>query len=374
MSFFGRKPWLVSTALVVATFACGVSQSEHPGPAQSGSETGVVHHVDAAGDDDAEAGEAGAEGSTPASTVSPVGCETLDPKQVYLVGSLEAFGGTPASVTLTSPPTVCLAPVSSYFVIRPSDGRVLEAPTDMKLHLFARDVLAFDAQQKVWGVAKPLDNDDVLPITSEAFNPLVWPDTSDYAWGGATTSVHTKDGKVIATGSRPRLGYTGHIFDERVIIDSNADAGITAIQDAELNGALQSSVDNLIAIRALPDGFRLAAKTGTGPELTQWTLHFDGTATKTGTYAEPPADFNKVFLLPGLSGGGRLDDAGNLYVFANPTTKDSPNNNNAVVLKRPLTPGVAAVVYDSGASSSDLTVSPPKIWVRINVSTLVTGP
>lgn len=371
-----RRGWfLTSAGFLSVSFACS-SNGDRPASSRIGlaQDSGAQSSTDAASSHEEGGVDSGPADASEVSPVSPAGCDVYDAKRVYLKGSFGGFGAVPATVAFTSPPRFCISPAGSDFVLRPSDGRLLEIPdisANPKIHIFNRDPLVFDPVEKQWMVKDIVMNDTVVPTPGDAYRPFVWPDTSDIAYGGPTRGVYSKTGVYTDTSSRPYLGYGGHILDNQLSPPS------WEITDSTVDGGARITIQNphlyIFAARAKPDGFSAAASIGetspnTGVEL--WHITFDGTTTKTGAYAALPAGFT----MGKGAGGAALDADDNLYQLLNPDAMDSPNNNNAVVVKRPLAPGSSTIAYDSGAASSDLTVTPPRVWVKINISHLFTGP
>lgn len=108
--------------------------------------------------------------------------------------------------------------------------------------------------------------------------------------------------------------------------------------------------------------------TPVGPDGAQlWSIDSVGVATLVGTYADSPSTM--------LGGGAVIDGTGVLYQLAVDTTSSSN-----VVMKRPLGPDVATVVYSEAnmpVGANDFSVYPLNAYNRINTldtAELITEP
>lgn len=115
----------------------------------------------------------------------------------------------------------------------------------------------------------------------------------------------------------------------------------------------------ILHARAADSGFRVLVRSYVGSvnAYERWTIDAQGKATKEGVFATPPEG---AYVSPSL-----MDGEGNAYGIS---ISDD-------VIKFPLQPQTASVVYsESNTFPQDLCVTPPKIWVKIHGSYLITGP
>ncbi len=122
----------------------------------------------------------------------------------------------------------------------------------------------------------------------------------------------------------------------------------------------------VLAARTHGEAFWVVDGAGFGAPR-RYTVSAAGLATYEGAFAALPGG---VELEPGRPGAAVLDGAGQLHQLGN-------DGLSSVVVRRPLSPGVASLVYREAAmpaGSNDLTQPAFQPWVRLQGGPLVTGP
>lgn len=347
------------------------------GPHDSGTDTNhpgldaeTARH-DATMDEDTGAATSDAGMENDASNVPNAGFNNncvIDPSKIYAVGTLEAGGsGAIAITSLEASPQVCLAFADRYETPTLKNGHLiyLDWRNDVFRQLVA-DALIWDASNKLWNVPQAAANDTLVsgscPFGSYPGAPYAAPDGNQFAWsciesGSSKSQIYWSHlGKVGPTEySIKAAGKNGLLF-----VRHNAGAYEDALMDAAGKVIpIESGPSFAIAVRAHEDGFRIEGY----HDL--WEIAADGKVQKLGNYSDYPADVGTS------TSSGVLDQEGRVYEPAE--LKDGTQ----VVLRRSLEPGVTEIVYsDANApqGGSDLTVTPPVIYVHLDGANLFTGP
>ena len=183
----------------------------------------------------------------------------------------------------------------------------------------------------------------------------------------------TPDGKLFHT----CFGTTGRFLDGQ-LVGYPASASILAlgvggsallrtgstVSVGELDGGLTpidaGTAGWTMVARSDPQGFKLARLVPAPVAL--YLVQRDGAVTMTGTYADPAAGANYSVLT-------RIAGDGALWTFGSDGTQSD------TVVRVPLAPGTSTVVYtEANAPADNWSVSPPRLYVKIHISDLVTGP
>ncbi len=293
----------------------------------------------------------GGSGTEPTPTCSGLTGDTFDPGEVYLHGTLSegaCWLGAFARVCNPWEPVVGFDCYHFEFsdVIRPTDGRLVytvtsedvvrefhcdDCPYDPQAEYppdpLANDALVTAHACDVWGMLVSADGDAIIRCSSgDYYDPsgnLVFPTATSVA----PTLLH--------------VGYGGLALTTEEVVDLTT--GVTI----PITGFPH---DDIVAVRAIPDGFFVAVEESIGTSL--HILGSDGVVATLAFFAPAP---------PGASlmlHGAKLDASATLYQFAS-----SPGGFQDLVVRRDIG-GSAEIVYDEGADP----------LVKIHSSTLVTGP
>lgn len=335
-----------------------------------------------ASDDAPTPTETDAGGSAPlnaaqAAASAASGCVRFDPKKVYVYGSI---GGPSAQSTFadpTDPAHVCTSILeASSLMIRPRDGAIVYAAHAFKtsgsdgfadvpqaIRSFTQDAfLSPPAYATVTANGDAYKNDGEISASCpvELGAVLIRPDDSAVTYN----CVGMNFVESVAFGTPQEVlaqGYAGH---------SLAHIGSSGL--VILPGKTAVSLPagfGLVCARALQDGFWLAIQ-NTDLKVEQlMKVDFAGKTTMLGEYDALPSPYRSDLGAIVIAGDGHLWQVGEIF------TPGTPAPTAAAVLDRPLKPDQTRVVYSSDRYQSDLTSTPPRIFVDLtNFPTLFTGP
>jgi hypothetical protein len=306
--------------------------------------------------------------------------DVLDGSSMYLFGTLsEGACFRDALAAVSSPTRVavgfdCYASVDLGGWIGP-DGSFYYRQSgvgDDTLRRFVPDPWEWDSASDSWRYpSSPLTNDEIVPTPPCATGPsfvvmqavtgrFMYRCTNDpqYDWYRDDGSFVVRTYRVLAWSES----------DLKL-----ADAGVPVLFDAAgaqipiVGGPTPAFDVDVVAARAHADGFRFLMWNDTTHAADRWFVNALGQATHEGTYPTPPAELGIVFL-------HGLDAAGAAYGLG---AKAVPYGNGSadVVVKCELPPGSCSIVYDeANAIEADYGATPPRTYVMIHASDLVTGP
>jgi hypothetical protein len=303
--------------------------------------------------------DGGTVGPGPGSDAGGVTPTDHDPGNVYLFGSLTpGTTSTWKAIADFSDPTN--ADVGFHYDARnPRLGTAGEVffIEGWKVYRHVRDAFGTTPTPGCWGYTSDVLANDVevsRPGCTNAWGFLVAPDTGEVlincfvgdVWlnaAGPVAWLASFGGTAVVALGRNNTALT--------VRPSPPDSRIV-----DSTGAVKPVVPTLSNIkfaRAKGNGFQVIN------DNERWTVLADGTATRDGTFALAPGGLG---ITPTI-----LDGSGIGYGVG-----------GSVIVKFPLAPGVAEIVYDSAATHPvDLCVTPPKVWVQIDYtgsSELITGP
>jgi hypothetical protein len=288
----------------------------------------------------------------------PLPPDILDPKEVYLVGTLVVGSSGFDALAHWSTPSSYNAGFDGYFyggsaTINPVSGRLMYTNVfEYRLREYHRD----GGEDWLPGAPYPRDVLANDPIT--ATPPCVVDDSS----GAAILSgfLVASDGSIY----HRCYGGTAVWYDASgVAVFSGADlllAGsnqlaLTATSIVDLPSGSTTPVTGLpsgsaITRRATATGFWVVLGSSTANSAELWLIDVAGAATLAGAYPDLPVGI-------GQAGAGRLDGSGRLFQFARTADYDD-------VIVRRIVGGDSEIVYDER----------DKPAVKIHISYLVTGP
>lgn len=309
----------------------------------------------------------------PDSSVQPSSCnsdtDVFEPGEVYLLGSLSGVDCTPSAMAALKAPDLesvgFSCGIDEQNAVLRSDGRLVYLDTmAKKVLVFTRDDHPYDTGLGACSYpADPAANDIEVSTTSCdnsggpagfliapdfegvwytcANAPGLWFDENDVQLGflgGSTPLLRGYGGSVLAA-----QGTSGTATASTLELYASGGSEI-ALGDLPQEG-------NVLAVRALDDGFRVAVQ-GDGEASGQLVIiGLDGSATSGGAYPALPTG-----VTVDATGAGKvMDAAGALYVAA---IDDRDGQAHHVVVKlAPAPDGTATVVYTEADAPEVGTVS-----------------
>lgn len=302
--------------------------------------------------------DSGIDGSVLPSTCDS-STDTFDPGAVYLLGSVPGAGCSPNAVAALTSPDVesvgfgCGVDARSAS-IRPSDGRLVYVDgANGRLLTFRKDAYAYDANTAVCTYpVDPASNDQVIATTAcsgsiGAPSQFLFAPDLEGVWYTCTNAsglwFDQNHDRVDAVGTRPPLlrGVAGSML----LGPSSGELGsprelVLSVGNGTSEIAIGSGLSeegDVLAMRALDDGFWIALQSDGEGAVERVLVGLDGSVVVEGAYPALPA--NVSFDAAGA--GHALDASGALYA----AVVDQRSGSTHAGVARLALDGVATVVY-----------------------------